>query len=320
MPRWMFGTHVYVWHDSRSYVWHDSFLRVTWLILTCDMTHSYVWHDSFVCVARLVTLQTLMQRNYMPRRLFVTKCVCVTWLVRMCGMTRSCVWHDLSLRTHVQRNCMPRRLFVIKWVCVASLVRMCGVTHSCEYMTCHSVDMHTSQLYAPSTRCVCVTWLIHMWVNCMCINYMRRRLDLYVWHDSFVCVVWLIHTCDMTDLAHTSMQCKGKPRYYSRRVFVYVYQLCHTHEWVVSYIWFPPIHTYTYTNSSYIRDAFLCVTWLIHMWDMTHSYVCTSPRWCTWLIYMCDMTHSFVFCETWVIRMCDITHSFVWHDSFICVT
>jgi len=305
MPRWMFGTHVYVWHDSRSYVWHDSFLRVTWLILTCDMTHSYVWHDSFVCVARLVTLQTLMQRNYMPRRLFVTKCVCVTWLVRMCGMTRSCVWHDLSLRTHVQRNCMPRRLFVIKWVCVASLVRMCGVTHSCEYMTCHSVDMHTSQLYAPSTRCVCVTWLIHMWVNCMCINYMRRRLDLYVWHDSFVCVVWLIHTCDMTDLAPTSMQCKGKPRYYSRRVLCmcisYVTHMngsCHTYD--------SRLYTHTHIQIAHIfvtrsyvwHDSFICVTWLIHM--------CVH--------HLGDVHGSFI-CVTWPIHLC-----FVRHESFVCVT
>jgi len=36
--------------ENHWYLWHDSFLRVTWLILTCDMTHSYVWHDSFLRV------------------------------------------------------------------------------------------------------------------------------------------------------------------------------------------------------------------------------------------------------------------------------
>ena len=29
---------------------HDSFLSVTWLIHTCDMTRSYEWHDSFICM------------------------------------------------------------------------------------------------------------------------------------------------------------------------------------------------------------------------------------------------------------------------------
>jgi len=29
---------------------------------------------------------------------------------------------------------------------------------------------------------------------------------------------------------------------------------------------------------------------------------------------------QFVVCVTWPIHMCDMTHSYVWHDSFICVT
>jgi len=45
----------------------------------------------------------------------------------------------------------------------------------------------------------------------------------------------------------------------------------------------------------------------------------------TWLIHTCDMTHSCVSCDffirvTWLIHMWDKTHSYVWHDSFICVT
>jgi len=76
------------------------------------------------------------------------------------------------------------------------------------------------------------------------------------------------------------------------------------------------------------HDAFIRVTWLIHMCDMTHSDVWhDSSRCVTWLIQMCDMTHSYV---TWLIRMShmthfirDMTHIYVtwlihmWHDSFI---
>jgi len=45
----------------------------------------------------------------------------------------------------------------------------------------------------------------------------------------------------------------------------------------------------------------------------------------TWLIHMCDMTHSYVWhdsfiCVTWLIHMCDMTHSYVWHDSWRYVT
>jgi len=52
----------------------------------------------------------------------------------------------------------------------------------------------------------------------------------------------------------------------------------------------------------------MCVTWLIHVCDVTHS--------CVW-------RDSFM-CVTWLIHVCDsftcVTHSYVWHDSFTCVT
>ena len=50
------------------------------------------------------------------------------------------------------------------------------------------------------------------------------------------------------------------------------------------------------------HDSFICVTWPIHMCDMTHSYV--------W--------HDLFICVIWLNHMCDMTHSYLWHDSFIC--
>ena len=47
----------------------------------------------------------------------------------------------------------------------------------------------------------------------------------------------------------------------------------------------------------------MCVTWRIHMCDMTHSYV--------W--------HVAFICVTWRIYVCDMTHSYVWHDALICI-
>jgi len=56
----------------------------------------------------------------------------------------------------------------------------------------------------------------------------------------------------------------------------------------------------------------LCVTWLIHMCDVTRSYECETARSCVW----CD---SFV-CVAWLIRICGMTNPDVWHDSFVRVT
>ena len=52
---------------------HVVFIRVTWLIHICDMTHSYVWHDSFICV---------------------------TWLIHVCDVTHSyhmCAWSHAQM-------------------------------------------------------------------------------------------------------------------------------------------------------------------------------------------------------------------------------
>ena len=57
-------------------------------------------------------------------------------------------------------------------------------------------------------------------------------------------------------------------------------------------------------SSWYGNDSFICVTWLIHMCDMTHSYVWhDSSNGCSSL-YGND---SFI-CVTWLIHMCDMTH------------
>jgi len=78
------------------------------------------------------------------------------------------------------------------------------------------------------------------------------------------------------------------------------------------------------------HDSFACVTWLVHMcdmtWDMTHSHVWHGSFTCVaWLIHMCDIPHSYerhdlLMCVAWLVHMCDMTYSYVWHDSFIGVT
>ena len=68
----------------------------------------------------------------------------------------------------------------------------------------------------------------------------------------------------------------------------------------------------------------MCVTWRIHICDMTpSSALCVGPSVCvTWLIHIWGMTHSYVWhasftCVTWFIHMCDMTHSYEWHDLVI---
>jgi len=96
------------------------------------------------------------------------------------------------------------------------------------------------------------------------------------------------------------------------------------------------IHMCDMTHSYVCHDSFICKTWHIHMWhglftcDMTHSYVIWHTH--MWHdSFIRDMTHSYVWHDSlclpvatgrwliWHIHMCDMTHSYVWHDTFMCV-
>jgi len=150
-------------------------------------------------------------------------------------------------------------------------------------------------------------------------------------------VTWLIHICDMThsyvcDMTHHSyvwsVSCSfvwhdsfcrwGSPPWKGIRTCDMTH-LCVT--WL--------FHMYEMTHSCVWHDVFICVTWLIHMCDLTHSYVWHTHL-CVWHgsfsrcdpppckgIRECDMPDWYV---TWLIHICDLTHLHVWHDVFICVT
>jgi len=92
-----------------------------------------------------------------------------------------------------------------------------------------------------------------------------------------------------------------------------------------------------YTWVTLRHDSFTCVTWLVHMCDMTRSHVWHDSCTCmTWLIHMCDMTRLHVWHDsctrvtwlmhksdmtnshaTWLMHKCDLTNSHVWHDLHI---
>jgi len=60
----------------------------------------------------------------------------------------------------------------------------------------------------------------------------------------------------------------------------------------------------------------ICVTWLIHVRDMTHGYV-WYDSFVTREAQDCGRSQHGVFiCVTWRIHTCDMTHSYMWHVWF----
>ena len=120
-----------------------------------------------------------------------------------------------------------------------------------------------------------------------------------VWHDLFIYMTGPIHIRDKTHvyISHSyvcDLSCSWRT---SRSRYRAVAQMTHLCVW---------------------HDAFMCVTWLIHVCDMTHLRITISNQGAftrahvPWLVHMYDMKYSNV-------HMCPVTHSYVWHDSFTCV-
>jgi len=144
-----------------------------------------------------------------------------------------------------------------------------------------------------------------------------------MWHDVFMCVTWRI--CDMAYLYvwHDSCTC---------------HLFCKQRPW---------------NDTCDMIHSFICVTWLLHICDMTHS-ICDMTHLHMWhdscilhtprslvhthththkhthgvcLDITCDSyTHkSYVWIDSfiyvvWLIHICDMIHSYMWHDSFTNVT
>jgi len=208
----------------------------------------------------------------------------------MCDMTHTYVWHDLYICvTWLIHKCDMTHSYVWhdSYICVTWLIHMCDMTHTYVWHDVwHDLSIHVTWL------CLC-DMTVSVWQDCVCVTGLCLcDRTVSVWHD-YVCVIWLC-LCDMN---------------------VSVWHDCVCVKWLCLCDMTVSVWQET--------ECMISVTWLIHMCDMTHSYVWHDPfiR-VTWLIHMCAMPcshvwHDSVICVTWLIHMCDVTRSYIWHDSFI---
>jgi len=167
---------------------------------------------------------------------------------------------------------------------------------------------------------------------------MSHTYELCHTHMSYVTHIWVMsHTYElchthMSETFHTHMNASSH---------THMNESFHTHKWVMSHtsrtsirllIFTPAQHGSTHAHIRGIAvfwRHFLeiphCVTWLIHVWDMTHicagrdSFICgTSSLMCvTTSLKFYIVGHDSFMGGTWLIHGWDMTHSCVRHDPFI---
>ena len=181
----------------------------------------------------------------------VCVCVCACACVLVCvpahaRMVHSYVWHDTFM-------CVWHDAFIrVTW-----RIHMCDIKHSIIW---HETFVN-------------VTWPIHVswWHIHTChMTHSHTRRDsficddtthLYAWHDSFARVTWLMHMCDMI---HSYVWHDCAMTYHMSPKSQHDQLTCPTH-----------IYIYDMTHSNGCHDVITCVTWHMHMCDVTHSYVMT---------------------------------------------
>jgi len=307
---------------THSYLWHLAFIRDPWLIHICDMTHSYVswlihvcdmphwylWHDSFIHVTCLRAVPTRI-----PNRNRNRFCTSHTQCETICDI---CNGHNLSqfrICDPGHTLCIFGSFFSITalvtfWSQMSQIVIHSNVTRTNLFLFLISKEMvRTKWRSAIHTR---KSPLFSVW------NPDRNGSYSYMWHDSIIFVTCLIHTCGMThsyvwhDPLIQVMHLDFREDFFNGwkgpwlRHAINMYKSCHTYEWEISHGWMSHVtdmNESCHTHKSHlwhdliilVMDLdFMCVTWPIHMCDMTYS--------CMWHdSFMCDMTHSFRW-WTWI--------------------
>jgi len=132
----------------------------------------------------------------------------------------------------------------------------------------------------------------------MCMPCMCNMTDSYVWHDSFICVTWCVCMCGVTHsyVWHDSFICVTW--------LVHAWDMTHWYVWrdsLMCLAW--SIHVCDMTQSTVCDLTQTCASmhvWMSHVTHMNESYH----------NYERVMPHL-----NELIHMCDMTHSYVWHDS-----
>jgi len=140
------------------------------------------------------------------------------------------------------------------------------------------------------------------------------------WHVHITCTrtyVRMQYTYNCIDMHSTVDQLCDVTWHIKYTACTNIYAYNHIHTYVCIYCVYILTYTYMYTHTCVHMYSCIPVTWYImyilrihfNIYIHVYTYMCT-------IVYL--LRDPFI-CVTRLVHMCDMTHSYVWHDSFICV-
>jgi len=293
----------------------------------CRYTHA---HALSRCLSHVCT-HALSHTSFAPRSMHVTCHLCEScrpnewvmshiWMSHVTHMNESCLLYEwvMSPKWMSHVSSMDESCHAYEWVMFT--LWMSHVTYMNE--SCHTYEWVMSPLWMSHVTQInesCLIYegvMLHIWMSH--VTHANKQQESshelksllfsknsvpYEWVTAHTqkwvtSHKWMRHVTRMNQSRHTYERAMCS-RLNSKSSVLYERVTAHKE---TSHI----THANTQLHASHAwyfsYDSFICVTWRIHICDMTHSYV--------WHV-------SFI-SATWHIHTGDMTHSYVWHDSFTC--
>jgi len=244
-------------------------------IHTCKRTKQTEIVDFFAQHLGIPELQPIFPIFAQPRT-----CTHVSESCRTYEWVMSHIWID-----HGTSRFSPSHEPAHAWVSHVAKMDASLVAHmnsSCQTYECVMAVQRAHAIFALSMRHT----LQHTATHCNALRYIWMHVIYIYTHVSarVLSRIW-IRICNKCTRIHMN-KCNAY-------IHMYIHESC---------------HAYKYTISSHSQQTG-ATPWLIRICDMTLSK--TMAR-------LCDMTQAYM-CVTWLIHVRDTTRSYVWYDPFICV-
>jgi len=174
---------------------------------------------------------------------------------------------------------------------VTSHIQMSHVTHVNE--SCHTYEWGMSHILKKK-------WVMsHIWMSHKCREF------------GAMCATCGVLGAHMNESSHECATSHIRIPHITHRN-----ESCHTYKWVTTHIWMSQA-----TNAG--CRVCIRVTWLVHMCDMTRSFVWhdSFTAFVTWLVHsICDMTHTNAGCRVFGVVCATRKHVWVSHVTHVWVS